>query len=85
MTMLYYHIRIWLLNSTTRLKNCRRNAEIKGELILSEKLQSERRRCKSTCRYRQIFDRKLLWSRLSEEISTQEKTVEVQALAAKER
>ena len=52
MTMLYYHIRIWLLNSTTRLKNCRGKAEIKGELILSEKLQSERRRCKS--RYRQI-------------------------------
>ena len=51
MTMLYYHIRIWL-NSTTRLKNCRGKAEIKGELILSEKLQSERRRCKS--RYRQI-------------------------------
>ena len=49
MTMLYYHIRIWLLNSTTRLKNCRGIAEIKGE---SEKLQSERRRCKS--RYRQI-------------------------------
>ena len=52
MTMLYYHIRIWLLNSTTRLKNCRGKAKIKGELILSEKLQSERRRCKS--RYRQI-------------------------------
>ena len=67
MTMLYYHIRIWLLNSTTRLKNCRGKAEIKGELILLEKLQSERRRCKS--RYRQIK---------RQEVVSQEKTVEVQ-------
>ena len=68
---------------------------LKGE-ILSEKLQSERRRCKS--RYKQIKRREVALEqqkskvlKLSEEISTQEKTVEVQekhykqALAAKKR
>ena len=88
MTMLYYHIRIWLLNSTTRLKNCRGKAEIKGELILSEKLQVKGGGARvGTGKLR---DRKLLWSSKKVIIRSKRKQLRYkksikQALAAKER